>query len=143
MNFFEPISKCTVECGWLISWKSDSENSRSPVARPFPSHSSHQFGVVAHVDDAEGVVLGPQPQGHFAGHALQVLDIEPAAAGGVEERCKRFIEDLRRRESASVEVREAPRKQVLARSGDKALVENPFDALDAAGAISHIAVQEL
>ncbi len=53
----------------------------------------HQLGVVAHVDDAEGFVLGAQPQGHFAGRALQVLDMEPAATGGVENRRKRLVED--------------------------------------------------
>ena len=46
----------------------------------------HQFGVGAHVDDAEGFVLGAQPQGHFAGHALQVLDTKLAATGGIEDR---------------------------------------------------------
>ena len=57
----------------------------------------HQLGVVAHVDDAEGLVLGAQPQRHFAGRALQVLDIELAAARRVEERRERLVEDLRRR----------------------------------------------
>ena len=57
----------------------------------------HQLGVVADVDDAEGLVLGAQPQRHLAGRALQVLDVELAAARRVEERRERLVEDLRRR----------------------------------------------
>ena len=83
-----------------------------------------------------------QAQGHFAGHALQVLDIKLAATGGVENHRKRLVEDLLRREAAGVEIREAPGEQVLARGGDKALIENPVDALDAAGAVRDVARQE-
>ncbi len=60
----------------------------------------HQLGVVADVDDAEGLVLGPETQRHFAGRALQVLDIELPAARRVEERRERLVEDLCRREAA-------------------------------------------
>ena len=83
----------------------------------------HQLGVVAYVDDAKGIVLGAQPQGYLAGRALQVLDIKPTTTRGVEECRKSLIEDLRRRESANIEVLEAPGEQIFARCGDKATSE--------------------
>ena len=46
-------------------------------------------------------------------------------------------------ESAGVEIREAPGKQVPARRGDKPLVQHALDALDAARPVCHIARQEL
>ena len=77
VNFLEPISRLTVECGLLISWKSEPENSRSPVARPVLLAQLHQLGVVADVDDAEGS-LSAHAQRDLAGRALQVLDVAAA-----------------------------------------------------------------
>ena len=102
VNFFEPISRLTVECGLLISWNSEPENSRSPVARPVLLAQLHQLGVVAHVDDAERLVFRAQPQRHFAGRTLQVLDVELPAAGRVEQRGQRLVEDLSRIEIGQV-----------------------------------------
>ena len=68
----------------------------APVARPLSlADSLIKLRVVAHVDHAKGFVLGAQSQGHLAGHALQVLDVEPTATRGVEDRPERLIEDLR------------------------------------------------
>src|SRR5665254_7022 len=67
----------------------------------------YQLGIVAHVDDAESFVLCAEPQRHFAGRSFQVLDIELAAARGVEERRERLLEDLRRCEAACIEILEA------------------------------------
>ena len=101
VNFFEPISRLTVECGLLISWKSEPANSRSPVVQAAcSSHSLHQLGVVADVDDAERLVVA-DAQRDLAGRALQVLDVQRAAAGGVEERRQRLVEHLRGREARS------------------------------------------
>ena len=69
--------------------------------------------------------------------------MDPAAAGSVKERCERLIKDLRRRESARIEIQKAPREQVPARGGDKSLIEDPVDAPDAIGAVRRVAVQEL
>ena len=85
VNFFDPMSTLTVECGLLISWKSEPENSRSPVCNPFSSHKLHQLGIVANVDDAERLVVA-DAQSDFARGALQVLDVQrppPAALKSV------------------------------------------------------------
>ena len=55
-----------------------------------------QLGIVADVDHAEGIVVA-DAQRDLAGGALQVLDMERAAAGGVERIVERFIEYLGRR----------------------------------------------
>ena len=142
VNFFEPISRLTVDCGLLISWKSEPENSRSPVGNPVLFAQLHQLGVVADVDDAERIVVA-DAQRDLAGGALQVLDVQRAAAGGVEEGRQRFVEHLGGGEAGSVEIGEAPGEQVLPASGDEPLIEHALDALDAARPIRHIARQEL
>ena len=59
VNFFEPISRLTVECGLLISWKSEPANSRSPRGEAVLLAELHQLGVVADVDDAERLRCRP------------------------------------------------------------------------------------
>ena len=131
VNFFEPISRLTVECGLLISWKSEPANSRSSGGDALLLAELHQLGVVADVDDAEGLVVA-DAQGDFAGRALQVLDVQRAAAGALKSDRERLVEDLRRGEAARVEIGEAAGEQVLARRSDEPLVQHALDALDAA-----------
>ena len=57
VNFFEPISRLTVDCGVLIPWNSDPENSRSSVANSFILAKLDELGIVADVDDAERIVV--------------------------------------------------------------------------------------
>ena len=101
-----------------------------------------QLGVVANVDDAERVVVA-DAQRDLASGAFQVLDMECAAACGVEEGGQRLIENLGGREAGCVEVGEAAGKEVLSASGDKPLIEDALDALDAPRAIGDISRQEL
>ena len=98
VNFFEPISRLTVECGSLISWKSEPENSRSSVGNAIVFAQFHELGVVADVDDAERLVVA-RPQGNFACGALQVLDVKRTAAGALNSFCQRLVEHLRRRKA--------------------------------------------
>jgi hypothetical protein len=55
----------------------------------------HELGVVADVDDTEGLVVGAELQRHFAGRSLQVLNVKLPTARRIEERCERLIENLR------------------------------------------------
>ena len=99
VNFFEPIRRLTVECGLLISWKSEPENSRSVTVSSFhSSHNLHELGIVADVDDAERLVVA-DAQRHLASCALQVLDVQRTAAGRVEKRRQRFVKHLGGRQS--------------------------------------------
>ena len=51
--------------------------------------------------------------GRFTGDALQILDVQPATTRRVEQRRQRLVEDLRRRQSARVQVRETARIKAL------------------------------
>src|SRR4051812_13387065 len=84
----------------------------------------YQLGIVADVDHAEGIVVGPEAQGDLAGRTLQILDIELAAARRIEQVLQSLVKHLRRAEAAYVEIGETSSKEVLAHRSDEPMVEH-------------------
>ena len=103
----------------------------------------HQLGVVADVDDAEGVVVGAEAQGDLAGGALQVLHIERPPPGALNRVASVSSKICAGGEAARVEIRKSAGEEVLARRRDEPLVQHTLDALDALRSVCHVAGQEL
>src|SRR5690606_22421796 len=101
----------------------------------------HQLGVVTDVDDAKERVVA-HAHANFSGGALQVLDVQQAACGSVEQGRQRFVEDLFGRQTAGVQVGETAREQVLADGRQQPLVQHAPDAFGAVLAIRDVGGQE-
>ncbi len=142
VNFFEPISRLTVDC-WRVDPMEQRAGELAVVGLQSlqPSQSFTSFASSPTLMTPNGS-LSPDAQGDLTCGALQVLDVQRAAADGVEEHRQRLLEYLRGRKPDRVQIGEAPGKEILPACRYEPLIEHALNALDAPGAIGHVAGQE-